>query len=220
MPLSAKVYVEDADLALVPTIQSVPEADIGVVADVGTNPQQDVYFFWIEAGDFDAVESALDADHTIAEFTKLIETSIRRTYRIRYSDEAKLISPAVAAQDGLIMDTRSQCRGWLLQVQLQNHEDLYNLHEYATEADIQFEIREINQEGRTDTQRSVDLTDSQIQVLVTAYEQGYYEERQETDLAELGDILGTSQAGVSSLLRRASGRLIEEMLGYDEHERT
>jgi len=216
MVLSTKVYVDHPDVGLIPTIQALPDAEIGVVPDVGTNPQQNVYFFWIEAADFDAVEAALEADHTIAEFATMIEKGDRRTYRITYSDEAELVSPAVTEVDGLVLESRSKDEGWVLDLQLQDHEDLYSLHQRAGEMGIGFDILEIHQNERNDTEPGLDLTESQTEALVSAYEQGYYDQPRETDLEELGSELGISQTAVSSRLRRASGRLIEETLGYDE----
>lgn len=216
--ISTTVYVEHEDLGLAPTIRALPDAEIGVVPDVGTDPQQDVYLFWIEAADFGAVESALAEDPTVAEFTEIIESAERRTYRIRYSDEAILITPAVTELDGLVLESRSESAGWLLEVQLQHHDDLYDLHERAREAGIHFEMLEVHQEDSADEESEFDLTESQVETLVTAYERGYYDEPRRTDLEELGSALGVSQTAVSSRLRRASSRLIEESLGYDDHE--
>jgi predicted DNA binding protein len=58
----------------------------------------------------------------------------------------------------------------------------------------------------------LDLTESQITALVSAYEHGYYDEPRQTDLAELGSVLSISETAVSGRLRRASGRLIAETL--------
>lgn len=218
MVISTKVYVEHEDLGLAPTIGSLPDAEIGVVPDVGTDPQQNVYLFWIEAPDFEAVEAALAEDHTVAEFTEIIETGNRRTYRIRYSDDAILITPAVTAQDGLVLESRGESAGWMLHLQLQHHDDLYELHERAREANIHFEMLEVHQDERADDDSEYDLTESQVEALVTAYEHGYYDEPRQADLEELGSVLGISQTAVSSRLRRASSRLIEESLGYDDRD--
>jgi hypothetical protein len=217
--ISTTVYVEHEKLGLAPTIQTLPEAEIGVVPDVGTDPMQDIYLFWIEAPDFAAVEAALGADPTVAEFTEIIASAERRTYRIRYSEEAILITPAVTELDGLVLESRSESAGWLLEVQLQHHDDLYTLHERASEAGIHFEMLEVHQDDRADDDSEFDLTESQVEALVTAYEHGYYDEPRQTDLAELGSALGVSETAVSSRLRRASSRLIEESLGYDDHDR-
>lgn len=219
MVLSTKVYVEHPDLGLVPTIRSLQDVTIGVVPDVGTDPQQNVYFFWIEARDFEAVETVLAMDHTVAEFTRITDTSDRRTYRVEYSDETKLITPAVTDVDGLVLESQSRSNGWVLHLQLQNHEDLYELNERAGEADVQFDILEIHQDERNDEQPEFDLTESQVETLVTAYEQGYYDEPRETNLEELGSALGVSKTAVSSRLRRASSRLIEEGLGTEDLDR-
>jgi len=118
--------------------------------------------------------------------------------------------------DGLVLESRSEADGWVLHLQLQDHDDLYTLNQRVSEMGVGFDILEIHQNERTDTEPGLDLTESQIEALVSAYERGYYDEPRETDLEELGSELGISQTAVSSRLRRASSRLIEETLGYDE----
>lgn len=217
MVISTKVHVDNRDVGLVPTIQSLPEAKLGVVPDVGTDPQQNVYFFWIEAIDFGAVGAALAADHTVAEFATMIEQGDRRTYRISYSDEAVLLSPAVTEVEGLVLHSWSDDGGWTLHLQLQDHDDLYALHQRASEMGIRLDILEIHQDDHDNARPGLDLTESQTEALVSAYEHGYYDEPRETDLEELGSALGISKTAVSSRLRRASGRLIEETLGYEQN---
>ena len=218
MTISTTVYVAHPDLGLVPTIRSVDDIEIGVVPDAGTDPEHNVYFFWVEAPDFDVVEAALAADHTVDEHTVVSETPDRRTYRITYSDRATLISPVITEMDGLMLDSRSHSDGWVVELRLPDHNTLYRLGERADEMDIQFNVLEIHQDDPDAATSEFALTEPQIEALVSAYEHGYYDEPRETSLEELGSILGISRTAVSGRLKRASSRLIEERLDYDDPE--
>jgi len=200
------------DLGLVPTIRSLSEAKLGVVPDAGTDPEHNAHFFWVEAPDFDAVEEALAGDHTVRAYTVISETQRRRTYRITYSDRARLISPFITEVDGLMVDSRSRSDGWLVELQLPDHKTLYRLGERADETGLQFDVREIDQAEPTADSSEFTLTEPQIEALVSAYEHGYYNEPRETSLEELGSVLGISRSAVSGRLKRASRRLIEESL--------
>jgi len=220
MTISTNVHVTHPDLGLVPTIRSVDDAELGVVPDAGTDPEHNVYFFWVEAADFDAVDGALAADHTVAEYTMVSGTPDRRTYRITYSDRATLISPVITEMEGLMLDSRSHADGWVVELRLPDHNTLYQLGERADEMDIQFDVLEIHQDGPDDTASEFALTEPQIEALVSAYEHGYYDEPRETSLEELGSILGISRTAVSGRLKRASSRLIEERLDDEGGDRS
>lgn len=218
MTISTTVYLAHPNLGLIPTIRSLDDADIGVVPNAGTDPEHNVYFFWIDADDFDAVARALEEDHTVADFTMVSETSERRTCRITYDDEARLISPMITELDGIMRDSRSQDGGWIVELLLPAHNTLYELGERAAEEGIEFEIMEIHQKDPDNTHTEFKLTESQTEALVSAYEHGYYEEPREISLEELGSLLDISRNAVSGRLKRASSQLIEESLGYEDDE--
>lgn len=217
MTIATTVYVTHPDLGLLPTIRSAADLELGVVPNAGTDPEHNVYFFWVEAPDFDAVEAALEADHTVSAYTMVSKTPERRTYRVTYSDQARLISPLITELDGLMLDSRSHDGGWVVELRLPDHNALYRLGERASDAGIRFDVLEIHQ-TEPDDGSDVALTEPQIEALVSAYEHGYYDEPRETSLEELGSVLGLSRTAVSGRLRRASSRLIEEHLDHDEDD--
>lgn len=212
MVISTTVYMEHPDLALVPTIRAVNDVDVGVVSDAGTDPQHDVHFFWVEAGDFGAVEGALDADHTVDAFDAVAEANGRRTYRIEYSDRATLISPAVVAAGGLVLTSRSHATGWKLELQLPDHQTLEQLAAAAEAEDVRFDVVELHQAEDGDTDPEFGLTERQIEALVTAYLHGYYDCPGEASLDDLAELMDVSRTAVSGRLRRGSARLIEAAL--------
>lgn len=211
MTISTTVYVEHADLGLAPTIRSLEDARIRVLPEASTDPTQEGYWFWITASDFDAVERTLSADHTVAAFSRLWGSGRRQTYRIRYSERAKLISPAILERDGLMLESKSEREGWLVRLQFPDHGRLYDLYEYATDEGLSVDVREVYQDA-FERHRELELTESQVEALMAAYEHGYYDEPREISLEELGALLGISPTAVGGRLRRASARLVEQCL--------
>ncbi|MFB6219622.1 MAG: helix-turn-helix domain-containing protein [Halobacteriaceae archaeon] len=216
MAVSAQVYVRHPDLALADTIRSLPEADIGVVSDASTDPYNDAYFFWVRAPDFEAVEAALAADHTVAEFSRVAGGDRRQTYRIDYSPEATLISPLVADAGAVTVESRSHRKGWLLELRLESHDGLYELSERTGDRGIKLDVLELQQTDPLLDQPDLGLTDAQREALVAAFVNGYYDEPRETFLDDLADILDISPTAVSGRLRRGSARLVGEVLVDDE----
>jgi predicted DNA binding protein len=214
MVISTRIYVEHPDLALSHTIRTCRDITIGVVSDAGTDPQHDVYVFWVEAADFEAVEAVLAEDHTVAAFGAIVETADRRTYQIEYSDDALLVSPLVAEVGGLVRNTESRSEGWELELELEDHESLYRLHQLARGRDVRLDVLDVLQteEGEGGDRSEFGLTEAQVEALVCAYVHGFYDEPREISLEGLADILDVSPTAVSGRLRRGSTRLVEEIL--------
>lgn len=212
MVIATKLYVEHPDLPLTPTIRALPDVDLGVFSDAGTDPEHDVYIFWIEAPDFDAVEGALAEDHTVADFSVILESESRWTYRIEYSDDSMPITPAIVETGGLTVEARSYSNGWMLHLQLRDHDALFSLNEYAKENDVHLDILELHQTEGRDELLEFGLTESQREALVTAFVQGYYDKPRNASLEELASTLGISSTAASGRLRRGSAQLIEEIL--------
>lgn len=213
--ISTRVCVEHPDLALTDTIRSLSDGEISVISDAGTDPQHDVYLFRITARDFDDVESALAADHTVVDFSVVLEIGEQRTYRIEYSDDAKLITPAITERGGLTLETTSYLNGWMLQLQLEDHDALYDLDEYARAEGIRFDVLELKQRGELDDRFDFGLTESQVEALIAAYRHGYYDEPRDASLEELASLLDLSRTATSGRLRRGSATLVEEILDDD-----
>jgi len=212
MVISFTAYVEHPDLALTHTIRELPDVDIGVVDDAGTDPNHDVYFFWVEADDYAAVEAAFEADPTVASYRTIIEGDDRHTYGLEYADDVTLLSPVVTEVGGLVHESRSHGNGWLLTIHLQDHDTLHELNEYLSDEGYLVDVFELQHVETTRDRSEFGLTPSQIEALVCAYVHGYYDQPRQISQAELGSILGVSETAVSGRLRRGSARLAEAVL--------
>lgn len=216
--ISAKVYVEHDKIALAPTIRSLPDANVSVVSEAGTDPVHEVYFYRFEASDFEEVESVLDDDDTVADYTPIVDTGNRRTYRVEYSDDAKLVTPMVSEVGGLTLSSERHANGWVLELQLRDRDGLYELSESADESGIHLEILGIHDTEGTYDREDFGLTESQQEALLAGFVNGYYDDPRETSLVDLAELLDISPTALSGRLRRGSARLIEQVLIEDDRE--
>lgn len=216
MTLATTVYVEHEDLALVPTIRSLPDVDVGVVSTAGTDPENEVHVFWVEARDFETFERRLGRDPTVDSFAVIATGEDRRTYRIEYSERAILVTPAVSEAGGLVLDSCSRENGWVLELELQDHNALDELAAFVERVGVRFDVLELRQSENVEADAQFSLTDAQMEALVTAYVHGYYDEPREISLEGLSNRLGISKTAVSGRLRRGSARLVEDVLVEEE----
>ena len=152
------------------------------------------------------------ADPTVASFSALPGSDDRRTYHIEYSDDVTLVTPVVSRAGGLVLESRSYLDGWRLALQLPDREALYDLDTFAEREDLRLDILELQEAECDGFDPAFDLTEPQVEALVGAYLQGYYDEPREATLDDLATLFDISRTAVSGRLRRGSAALIEEAL--------
>lgn len=214
--IETELYAEHDDLALSKTIRTHPEATIEVVSDAATDPHHRPHLFRVEAPSFEPIEATLSEDHTVDSFDIVVEEEGHRTYRIEYTDDAELLTPRISALDGLTLGSVSHMNGWHLRLQLPDHDALYELDRYATDAGIRLDILGLQQIDEGTALEAFELTESQREALVSAFARGYYDDPREASLEDVADELGITPSAASGRLRRGSAQLIEAILVSDE----
>lgn len=210
--LVAVANVAHEDLALMPTIRSHSSDELEVVSQSATDPETGQFFFLVEGAD-GSFESALDADHTVCDWTLVSREGDTRVYRIGHPDDVILLSPVVTKLGGLMLDAKSNDgRGWTVRLQFSDRESLADLWEFCESEGIEFDLRRTIQEDGWTNGEPTALTDAQRQALVTAYELGYFREPRDASLADLADALDISPTAVSGRIRRGTAELIEATL--------
>lgn len=211
MSLLAIVHVAHADLALSPTIRECPDAVIHVMPQAATDPETGLFFFFVEDGG-ESLESAFEQDHTVAEWARIGKSASGFVYRLKHTPGTKLLSPKTFELGGLMREATSNIRGWTIRFQFPNREALSQLWEHCEDEDISFDLRRMFRHQSWDSSDSMALTDSQFDALMTAYEEGFFEEPRKTSLEELADILDISPTAVGGRIRRGTAVLIETTL--------
>ena len=210
--ISTTLHLEHEDLPLTRVIRSVPEASIRVVPDASTDPNHDTHHFRFSAPDFDEIEAVMTADHTVSEFRMTSETMTGRIYAIEYTSQVVLVSPTVVEVEGLVVTSRSHEGGWKLRLQLGGYDALSKLRDYIEDHEFQYDIAEIRQTSESDLRSDDDPTQAQLEALVCAYRNGYFDDPREASLEDLAAILDISQAAVSGRLKRGCERIVRKTL--------
>ena len=211
MSLIAIVHIAHEDLALSPTIRECPDVGIRVMPQSATDPETGLFFFFVENGD-ESLEAAFERDHTVAEWTRVADSDGGAVYRLQHSPETILLSPKMLELGGLMRDATSDGTGWTVRLQFDDREALSRLWEYCKNEAIAFELQRLFRDQSWVDAELTALTEPQLDALVTAHEEGYFEEPRRISLEELAERLDISPTAVGGRIRRGTAALIETTL--------
>jgi predicted DNA binding protein len=211
MSLLAIVHIAHPDLALSPTIRENPNAVIRVMPQAATDPETGLFFFFVE-NDSESVESVFERDHTVAEWQTVADSESGSVYQLQHTPETILLSPKTFELGGLMREATSDATGWTVRLQFTDREALSELWEFCENEDISFELQRMFRHQPWDVSNLTALTDPQLNTLLTAYEEGYFNEPREISLEGLAEILDISPTAVGGRIRRGTAALIETTL--------
>lgn len=208
MTVITKVSFSHPDMALADTITSLPDADVQIMPEAGTDPEHNTYFILAEGVASEEFESVLASDHTVEDVRPMSEYDEQHVYGVVFKNDVKLIAPKVTEMGGLSLEARSGQDNWVERWQLPDRQSLTAIWEYARAESFQFDVLELYEVNDRKFDRSFGLTEEQREALMVAYRAGYFEEPREMSLVELADELGISPAAASGRLRRGLTKLV------------
>ena len=213
--IKAAVRIEHPDIVLTETVAYDRTSSVRSLSEAGTDPTSGRFFYRVESSDFRRFEDGLRKDHTVGEFERVIETGdAEAIYSFEYTDEAKIFSPIISIENGVVLDMENDGDAWIFTVWMPERANLAALWDTARRNDIDIELLRVNQYAGLDT-TDAGLTDSQREALLVAFEAGYFEEPRNATLGEVAAELDISQPAAGGLLRRGIERLIVSSLTED-----
>jgi len=218
MSITATVYVEHDRLALVPTLRSLGDIDIRVVAQGTTDPGTTVFPFFVEYDDRRELEAALAEDPTVDEYDLVEWGPPGGIYYIEHTEETKLVSTVVTDVNGFLIHTETRNSGWVVRLLLPDKQALNAVWEYTVDHGISLDIVEVYGNDDVEPGGSYGLTDEQRSALRLAYEHGYFSEPRDASLEELAAELGLSSTAMSGRLRRGMRNLVATTVADDEND--
>ena len=217
--IKAAVRIEHPDIVLTETVAYDRTSSVRSLSEAGTDPTSGKFFYRVESSDFHRFEDGLRRDHTVGEFERVIEIGDGEAiYSFEYTDEAKIFSPIVSIENGVVLDMENDGDAWIFTVWMPERATLATLWDTARRDDIGIELLRVNQYAGLDT-TDAGLTDSQREALLVAFEAGYFEEPRDVTLGEVAAELDISQPAAGGLLRRGIERLIVSSL-MEDRDRT
>ncbi|MFC6718296.1 helix-turn-helix domain-containing protein [Natrialbaceae archaeon GCM10025810] len=207
----AELRLDHDDLLLRPTTRRAP--DVTLVPEYRTTlgTGQPVAFVTAYGDSFDAFETALGIDPTVADPVLVDRYPDRRVYRVALTDRAIAFVPLTADAGARVLEISSSRDGWIVQLRFPNREALVAFNDDCRERDVSVSVNHlrVSDDGEDGV---VTLTAKQQELLTVAYEEGYFDVPRGISQDELADRLNVSKSAISQRLRRAIAELCEASL--------
>lgn len=168
-------------------------------------------YFWVRGAAAEDIESAFEAHAGVVDI-KLID-SVDDEYLMRAEWEGTYfgVLSALATANIVVLSGIGTKDGWHFEVRSESREAISEFQTSCQNHDIQIQITAVH--ALLPVQGDgYELTDTQREALMLAYERGYFNSPRETSLEEIAEELGITQQSLSSRLKRGHRRLIGGVL--------
>ena len=208
MSLVAEFRLRSPELILREALATVPEMELELIREVGTDPERPYLFIWASGGDFDAFETAMAADETVRDIERYSELEDAVLYRMRATDAVGVVIYPVWVEVGAELLESCYADGWwTVQMRFPDREALSTIESWCVDVDIEFDLQRVYTDDPGNAEPS-DLTPPQREVLAVAYEKGYFQVPRDVSVEDIADELGISGQAVSERLRRGHHKLV------------
>lgn len=176
-------------------------------------PHEDLIipYFWVRGVSVDEVEDEFDPHPGVDDVRLVDRVEDQYLMRAAWNSEYVGVLSALASAELVLLSGVGSSDGWRFEVRSESREGIASLRRYCQDNDVPIEIASVH--ALLPVQGDgYELTDTQHQALVLAYERGYFDSPRQTSLEEIATELGITQQSLSSRLRRGHRRLIEGTL--------
>ncbi|MXV60778.1 bacterio-opsin activator [Natronorubrum sp. JWXQ-INN-674] len=164
-------------------------------------------YFWVRGADPDDIEACFEAHPGVNSIDLIDSVEDEYLMRAEWDQEYAGILNALAEDNIAVLSAVGTKDGWDFEVRGESHEEISEFRTTAQEDGISIEITAVHAllpiQGD-----DYELTDTQREALVLAYERGYFDSPREASLEDVAEELGITQQSLSSRLRRGHRRLI------------
>ncbi|ELZ07836.1 helix-turn-helix domain-containing protein [Natrialba aegyptia] len=202
----AQLRLEHEALLLRPTLRRALDTPVELEYRTQTPQDRTVVFLTVYGTEFEPFDRALAVDPTVTDPVLVDRYSDRRVYRVTLTDRALALAPMTTPVDGHILDITSSRDGWLVQLRFPDRDALVEFNDTCRARGVSVAVEHLRVSDDEDD-GVVALTEKQQELLLVAYQEGYFDVPRGISQDELADRLDVSKSAVSQRLRRAIGEL-------------
>jgi predicted DNA binding protein len=168
-------------------------------------------YFWVRGAEAADIEASFETHAGVSDI-RLID-SVENEYLMRVEWERGYVGilSALAETHLVVLSGVGTAEGWTFEVRGETREEIGEFRAYCQENDIPIDITAVHALLAIQGE-GYELTETQREALILAYERGYFDSPRTTSLDAVAEELGITQQSLSSRLRRGHRRLIAATL--------
>jgi predicted DNA binding protein len=164
-------------------------------------------YFWVRGAGVEDIEAAFEAHRGVVSIRLIDDVDEEYLMRAEWNDEYYGLLTALAHANIVVLSGIGTRDGWKFEVRGETRERIAEFRSDCQAHGIPIEITAVHSLLPVQGD-GYELTDTQREALVLAYEMGHFDSPRTASLAEVAAELGISQQSLSSRLRRGHRRLI------------
>jgi len=209
--LIATFQLDHEAVALRKSFEQVPELQIEAERIAAHSTEWTMPCLWVSGAESISVRKAFEGDPSIETIVGETEFGDEIYYHIEWNDDVQERINSYIDKQGAIIRASVTPEGWRLRIRFVNRDQFDTFRSNLSEQGFSYSLLELT-EPNEPRAAVTDLTPRQHEVLVAAWEQGYYEIPRNISSDELANDLGISHQTLSELLRRGTNKLIKSQL--------
>lgn len=164
-------------------------------------------YFWVRGVEAEDVAAAFEAPTGVSDVRLVDGVEDEYLMRAEWEREYVGVLSALAEAEIVVLSGVGSKEGWRFEVRSESREDVGEFRTFCQDHDIPIEITSVH--ALLPVQGDgYELTETQREALVVAYEHGYFDSPRAASLQGVAAELGITQQSLSSRLRRGHRRLI------------
>lgn len=215
MSIIAEFHVSADDCLLQRTLRERPDLRLEAERTVGYNRETFMPFLWVTGDELTGIEAILREDPTVRAVTPLDTFDAASLYEFDWHPDAESVVHAIPDTGVAVLNARGRSDTWEIQMRFADRDALAAFRTECDENDIALVTRWTMHPEGPKGPRQHDLTPTQRDTLLAAFELGYFDIPRTISLDELADELGISHQSASERLRRGYAHLVQDTLHLD-----
>lgn len=203
----AEFSVDPGGFPLGSVFAQLADAEVELERLVPTNDAL-VPYFWLRGARTDGLVDAFGDRPEVKRLELVDEVDDEYLLRVEWEPEAEGILKAIADTPVSLLTTVGTSEEWRFEVRGEDAGAISAFQARCREYGVPVELVSLNSLSPMRSSAEYDLTETQREALVLAYEHGYYRSPREVTLDELARELGITGQSLGSRLRRGTNQLI------------
>lgn len=214
MSVIASVSIPASEFPLGSVLESEFDGPLTIETTVPTS-EEVIPYLWVPNSAPESVTETIEAQPAVKSAGEVDDIGEYDLLKVEWRESVNGVLAAIREHNAIVTNATGTSDRWTFQLRFPSYEDLSLFYTDCLEQGVSLDLVQLHEAVDPERDQQFGLTSPQRDLVVTAYESGYFDVPRRTTLVELGDELGISDSAVSQRLRRGLAALVDSTLAID-----